>query len=159
MSFQIDVNVNMRDWPQATRAGVSLTQREIRNRTREQIRSTGMSRAARGLNTKVTKVAGGWMLQVLQSPSFLKVFEYGGTSVGKPLLWIPVEPALRGVRARTLTNLFRPGGKNNRRNVLISKTDGKVKYVGVRSITNRPRFRIREIAKQEAAKFLERLAI
>ena len=156
MSFEIDVAVKMRDWAEATRAGVSITQREIRNRTREQIRGTGMSNAARGLNTKARKIEGGWIIQVFQSPSYMKVYEYGGTSVGRPFLWMPVGLGLKGIPAKRNRLLIQPG---RRRPILIWKDTGKVAYVGIRSITHRPRFRIREISHEEAVKFLERLAI
>ena len=155
MSFEIDVAVKMRDWPEATRAGVSITQREIRNRTREQIRGTGMSSAARGLNTRARKIEGGWMIQVFQSPSYMKVYEYGGVSVGRPYLWMPVGLGLKGISAKRQRNVIRL----RNRPLLIWKDTGKVAYVGVRSVSHRPRFRIRQIAHDEAVKFLERLAI
>lgn len=157
MSFEIDVSIKMRDWPEVTRAGVQITARDVRMRSRENLRGVGFSRFAKGTNTKMSKIEGGYMVQVFQTPTWMKVFEYGGTSVGRPLLWIPVDPTLKGVRARTVSGLYRPGSKRNKRPVLVSKRDGKVKYIGISAVTNRPRLKIRDIAKREAEAFVQRL--
>lgn len=151
--FKVDVKVNVRDYGEILRSTVTKLATKIRQRSRQDIARTGMGdRFVRGLTTKVNKVEGGYRLAVNQSPGFMKVFEYGGVSVGKPMLWFGITPDSRGIRARNYQGkLFRPKGKN----VLVSSKDHRIIYVGVTSINHRQRFHLRAIAEEEANNFLD----
>lgn len=76
-----------------------------------------------------------------------RLFEYGGTVRGKPLLWIPLSFSnAKGRKAREY-----PGGlfRVNRRGkspLLLSRIDKKPKYVGKRQVTIRQRWHIRDIS-------------
>lgn len=85
------------------------------------------------------------------------VHEFGAVIFGRPLLWIPLpwNPVKR--RAREYPGpLFRVDrvGKNP---LLISPQDKRPKYVGVKSVTLRPRFHIRGIVANVVRTRLARL--
>ena len=159
MTMEVEVRWNVPQYDPIVREAVNEVAKDIRDRARMDIPRAGHfgSRFITGLRTHVNKVEGGYKFEVATRPAFAKVFEYGGTSVGHPLLWIPVAPDSKRIRAkvypRLYAKLYRPRGKN----VLISTKDKKVKYVGVRSTTNRPRFHIRQIAIEEANKYAEKM--
>jgi hypothetical protein len=163
MTFRIDVNVNVKEFGPIVRESVKAMAKNIRTKGRQDIARGGRfgNRFTRGLATGIRAVEGGYRVRVTLKPSFMKVFEYGGVSVGKPLLWIaPRGTPAYGIRAAAWGNLIRPRTKGflglgrRYRDVLIDKRTGAVRYVGVRYIRNVQRFHIRDISYAEAENFL-----
>ena len=155
MPLQVEAKVNVKDLGPITRYAVTAVSRDIRERSRLDLARAGMPvKWQKGLKTRVDRFPGGYRIKVSQTPGYAKVFEKGGTSVGKPMLWIPAPDLTIRTRARKYPGkLWRPPGKK----VLLGR-DGKVKYIGAASITNRKRTHIGEIAMEEAQKFIERMA-
>lgn len=160
--FEISVTMNIKDLGKLADQAARQTAREIRTAGREQIGASGRfsSSWVRGLTATVRHQGGGLMIKVLQKPNYAKIFEYGGTSVGRPLLWIPAPGQLdaHGVRASQYPGkLFRPKG----RNVLVLRQRGSnrnmVKYIGIPQVTIRPRWNLRAMATQKAQQLVDRL--
>lgn len=81
---------------------------------------------------------------------FWKVFEYGATILGKPLLWIPLPWNPNKVSARDFPGkLFRVDrkGKNP---LLMTGKPAQAMYVGVKSVRLRRRFHLRPIIRRVA---------
>jgi hypothetical protein len=170
MVFQVEIRWDVKQFGPIIHDGVTALAKTIRERSRRDI-AGGLhhpDRFVKGLTTKVSRISRGYAVQVLQRPAFAKVWEYGGISTGKPLLWLPLAPNRMRLRSYG-GKLFRPPGKR----VLIAasagtrirgiggtgRTQGQVKYVGVTSITHRKRFHLRDIAVEEANKFVKHMAI
>lgn len=166
-TFQVTVDWKVKEMGPIFREAVALTAKTIRDRSRQDV-AGGLhnpGRFVKGTDAKVEKVEGGYAIDVIQRPSFAKVWETGGTSRGKPLLWLPA-PGNRIPLRKYKGKLIRPKGKN----VLIaavagtrvtgmagtgSTKRGDVKYIGVSAITNRKRFHLDQIAFEEANRFAE----
>jgi hypothetical protein len=164
MPFLVEVNTNLREHGPIVRSAVVMLSRTLRERGRKDIASAGhFGRYAKGWNTSFKAVPGGFVVQAFLRPAFLKVEEYGGVSVGKPLLWIP-KPPLRIKARRYGGRLFRPPGSRVLlavgRRVRVRGMAGtggggsQVAYIGVTSVTHRPRFHLRAITQQEAERFI-----
>lgn len=153
MPFQIEVRAqNFKASGALVRYAVVQTSRAIRDRGRQDLARAGrMAKYRNGFNTRFRAVPGGYVIDGFLRPSFLKVFEFGGTSVGKPTLWIPIPP-LRIKLRNYGGKIIRPRGSF----VILRASDRKPLYVGVSSITNRQRLHLRQIAYEEAAKFVDR---
>src|SRR5262245_13757028 len=128
MPFLVEVSTNLREHGPIIRSAVVATSQAMRDRMRQDITGSIRNgrRFARGLQTGLNAVSGGYFINVYLRPAYAKVFEYGGVSVGKPTLWIPVPPLRAKVR-NYVGKLIRPKGKR----VLIRPKDGKVMYAGV----------------------------
>jgi hypothetical protein len=150
MPIEIKIDVKIANFRDIIKDGADRLAHDIKVRAQLDVATVGR-RFVRGITVPIKRIQGGYDVQVFQKPAYSKVFEFGPVvSKGKPMLWIPLQ---RGKRTRAKSfrgKLFRPIGTN----ILISKRDGKVKFIGVSSITNRKRFHLREIAAQEAAKFV-----
>lgn len=156
MVFQVDVRVNVADFGPIVRDAVKEVEKNIRERSRQDIAGSGISRPGKfvkGLRTQTRKLGTGYVIQVTLRPSYAKIWEYGGTSTGKPLLWIPLPPNRTKLR-NWAGKLNHPRGSR----VLLGGSGRKqVKFVGVTSVTNRQRFHLRQIAVEEANKFLQQM--
>jgi hypothetical protein len=165
--FEIKIDVKLANNRDVIGQAARETAKIIRERSRQDIAGAlnRPGRFVKGLTTRVRSISKGYAIQVFQWPSYAKVWEYGGTSVGKPLLWLPAM-GNRLKRRNYLGKLIRPPGKN----VLMSTGAGvavrgifgtgpkrEVKFIGVRSVTHRKRFHLREIALDEASKFATRM--
>jgi hypothetical protein len=168
--FSIELKTNLVDYATVVRDAVVETSRTIRERSRKDIAGSmhNGGRWAKNLETQFKAEPGGmgYRIGVYLKPGFLHGFEYGMTSVGKPMLWIPIRP-LRG-RARNFKGrLFRPPGsrvlaiRTSRVRVrgVFGSGEGKLRpmYIGVSSVSNRQRFHLRDIANNEAQNFVLRL--
>jgi hypothetical protein len=171
MGAQVKVDVNFRDHRSVIRGAIGLCATSIRDRGRQDVAGALRGRGSKWAKNLITEVkrqdAQTYYINVYLKPGFLHGFERGMTSVGKPLLWIPVPP-LRTRVGRYKGKLFHPAGKN----VLIGigrrvrvrgmvGTGGKpiVKYIGVPSITNKKRFHLSDIAYQEALRLVEFMGV
>jgi hypothetical protein len=149
MPIEIKLDVKIANYRDIIKLAAEQMAHTMRVRAQLDVASVGR-RFIRGLTVPVKRISGGYSVQIVQKPAYAKVFEFGGTSRGKPMLWIPLQRGKRG-RAKTFRGkLYRPRGAN----ILIGARDRQVKFIGVTSITNRKRFHLHEIAKQEAAKFV-----
>lgn len=91
-------------------------------------------------------------IRVTHHVFYWKVFEYGATILGRPLLWIPLSfgdakgADGKGVRARDYPGqLFRVNRKG--KNPLLMSDTGP-QYVGVESVTIPKKWHLREITKR-----------
>lgn len=84
---------------------------------------------------------------------YWRVFEYGATIHGKPLLWIPLSFAgLRGMRARDYPGkLFRVNRKGGAP-LLMGGNPATPKYFGKASVTIPKKFHLRSIIREGASK-------
>jgi hypothetical protein len=163
--FHVEVSWNVKEMGPVMREAVAQTARIIRDRARADVSGAlrNPGRFVKGTDAKVEKIAGGYAIDVTQKPAYAKVWEFGGVSVGKPLLWLPA-PGTKVKLRHYRGQLIRPKGKR----VLIaaragqkikgmsgtgSTTRGQVKYVGITSVTHRKRLHLAQIAFDEANKF------
>jgi hypothetical protein len=170
-TFRVQVKWNVKELGPVIKAVADAVSKNIQTRSRADIASSGLrhpARFVRGLRTYVkTAPRKGYRVQVFLSPAYSHVWEYGGTSVGKPMLWIAQPGAPRRVGSYG-GKLFRPKGTN----VLMSRpsrvkvtgimgsgtSKPKVMYVGVKSVTHARRFHLRQIAYDEANKLTDIMA-
>jgi hypothetical protein len=162
MVFQVEVRWNIKQLGPVLREAIVGLEKIIQQRSKQDIATNVSGRFAKGLTTGVKRISRGYVIQVFQRPAFGKVWEYGGVSVGKPLLWIPVPGSPRRI-SRYGGKLFRPRGTrvlmSMPSRVAITGVMGsgqrkpQVKYIGVSSVTHRPRLHLRKIALEEANKF------
>lgn len=166
MSFEVEVGWNVKEMGPIFREAVTQTAKIIRERSRADISAGVRGRYARGYWNTVEKIEGGYKISETVRPAYVKVWEYGGTSVGKPLLWIPVGTNKTPIKKWKGGMLVRPKGKN----VLMTAGSrvkvrgmagtgsgvGAVQYIGIRSMVHRKRFHLRQIAVEEAQNFTKR---
>jgi hypothetical protein len=149
MPLEIKIDMKVANYRDIIKEAAEKTAHVIRERSRADTTAAGFPRFAKRLTVPVRKIQGGYAIQVVQKPGFMKVYEEGGVSSGKPpsgLLWIPVEGRKQRLSKYKGPKLIRRG------NVLIGR-DHKVKYVGLPSHTHRQRLHLKAIAKEEADKF------
>lgn len=106
------------------------------------------SRWRQGLHAKVTHGGGNYRISMMHDVPYWRVFEYGATIHGKPLLWIPLSFATdaKGVRARDYPGqLFRVDRKSGAAPLLLTPP-GIPKYFGKASVTIPQKFHLREVA-------------
>jgi hypothetical protein len=169
--FRVQVRWNVKELGPVLKAVADSVAKNVQARSRADIAGSGLhnpARYVRGLRAVVrTAPRKGYRVSVFLSPSFSHVWEFGGTSLGRPLLWIAQPGAPRRIKAYG-GKLFRPKGTN----VLMSqpsrvKVTGvhgsgmakpKVMYVGVKSVTHARRFHLRQIAYEEANRLSETIA-
>jgi hypothetical protein len=88
---------------------------------------------------------------------YAHVHEFGAVIHGRPLLWIPLSwNAFKGRAGEYPGRLFRVE-REGRNPLLFSVDDKQAKYVGVKQVTLRPRFHIRQIVLQVVTVELPRL--
>ena len=112
------------------------------------------SRWTDGLHVDVTEGGGNVRLAVTMSIPYWRVFEYGATIHGKPMLWIPLSFANvpPGTSARDFGPLFRVDRKSGGAPLLLSAADRQPKYFGKESVTIPRKFHLRDIARRAANK-------
>jgi hypothetical protein len=149
MPIQIKVDVKIANYRDVIKLAAEQMAHTMRVRAQLDVASVGR-RFIRGLTVPVKRISGGYSVQIVQKPAYAKVFEFGGISRGKPMLWIPLQRGKRGRAKSFRGKLYRPRGAN----ILIGARDRQVKFIGVSSITNRKRLHLRAIAQDEANKFV-----
>jgi hypothetical protein len=162
MTFEVEVGWKIADMGPIFREAVVDTAKTIRQRSRADIAAGVRGKYARGYWNKVEKISGGYKISETVRPAYVKVWEYGGTSVGKPLLWIPASgnkftikkyPGIL-IKPRGKNVLMTPGSTVKVRGMAGTGSGvGTVKYIGIRSMTHRKRFHLRQIAIEEANNF------
>lgn len=111
------------------------------------------SRWTRGLHADVTTQPSQSTITISHDVPYWTIFQFGGTIKGKPLLWIPLPFAgdAQGVMARNFPGgLFRVDRKNGGSPLLLSRVDGRPKYVGKEQVTIPKKFHILEIGREVA---------
>lgn len=85
---------------------------------------------------------------------YWKIFQYGGTIAGKPLLWIPLSGTdAVGKSAREYGPLFRTQRKDGL--LLLGSVDtGEMKYFGKASVTQKKRFHLIEVCEDAGEKIV-----
>jgi hypothetical protein len=149
MPLEIKIDMKVANYRDIIKQAAENTAHAIRERSRADTAAAGFQRWAKRLTVPVHKIQGGYSIEVIQKPGWMKVYEEGGVSSGKSpsgLLWIPVAGRKQRLGKYRGPKLIRRG------NVLIGR-DHKVKYVGIPSHTHRPRLHLKAIAKDEVAKF------
>lgn len=153
MTFTVDVKYNVMQLGPVVNDSVKQLATDIQNLGRADIQRAGrIGRFAKGFRTRSAKYDFGHVVYVDWRPNYAKIFETGGTSVGRPLLWIPV-PGRRGRIGKSRLKLYRPKGKN----VLIAARGGQIRFIGVRSVTIKRRVHIKEIVQREVNHFAEHM--
>jgi hypothetical protein len=163
-TFKVKVQWKVSEFGPILKSVAETVAAGIQMRSRMDIMNSGLrnpSRISKGLTTKVRKRREGWGIQVFLRPNYANVWEYGGTSIGKPLLWIRQKaktPATKRAGAFKRGKLFKPPG----RNALLFNPKGSDKpeelYAGVASVTHQRRFHLRKIAYEEANHLTDILA-
>ena len=112
------------------------------------------TRWTEGLEAGVTVTEGGGnvRINVTHAVPYWRVFEYGATIHGKPLLWIPLSFAdvPPGVRAKDFGPLIRVDRKSGAAPLLLSYADRQPKYFGKESVTIPRKFHLHEISRRAA---------
>jgi len=152
MALEIKVDVKIANYRDIIKSAADEMARMMLVRAQLDVASVGR-RFIKGVKVPVKKITGGYDVQILQTPGWSKVYEFGGVSKGKPLLWIPLQRGRRTRARKRIGKLFRPKG----RNVLMNRKTKKVEFIGVASVTHQRRTHLRRIASEEAAKFSQRI--
>jgi hypothetical protein len=166
--FRVKVQWSVKDLGPVIKSVGEALAKNIQTRSRADIANSGLrnpTRYVKGLTTKVRGRRGGQVVQVFLAPSFAHVWEYGGTSLGRPLLWMRARPGIPKRAGAFGGRLFRPPGTNvliaKRSKVKIRGMAGtgqggtQVMYIGVKSVTHARRFHLRQIAYDEANKLTD----
>jgi hypothetical protein len=151
--FNVDVNFKAADYSKITRDAVNSMAKDLEAAERADIAAAGMARYAKQTRVRVRDRGDrGYEVQVIPKPGWMRAFEYGSTSAGNPMLWIPVRGSIfRHMRARNYPGkLIRPKGSN----ILINAVTRKVAYIGIQRSTISPTLQLRQIAEDEASKFV-----
>jgi hypothetical protein len=163
--IQVEADISLMDFGKVTRQAVDRLAKELEGKEREDVAAAGMQRFANRTTVRVKPVHGGWDVYVNLKPGWMKAWETGAANIvpkrpqktaGVRLLWIPVPDAPR-IRARGYRRIFgklyRPKGKN----VLIDMVSKKVAYVGIPQHSIPSVLHTRDIANEEAEKFVKNL--
>ena len=116
----------------------------------------GSARWQQGLQADVTPAQSrvvNLILAVYHRVPFARIFEYGGTIKGRPLLWIPLPWNPNKVRARDFPGkLFRVDRAGKNPLLMTSTGSGKASamYVGVKQVRLKRRFHLRPIIRRVA---------
>jgi hypothetical protein len=103
-----------------------------------------------GFQAKVTQGGGNTVVNVTMAVPYWRVFEFGATIEGKPLLWIPLSFAgdAIGVRARDYPGqLFRVDRHSGAPLLMAPGNPAQPKYFGKESVTIPQKFHLRDIIK------------
>jgi len=152
--FKVDVKMDVADFESITREAVKVLAKELEAAERADVAAGGMARYAKKTTVSVSGRGQNWTINVRSRPNWMRAWEYGATSIGKPMLWIPVGAVHQRAKGYPV-RLFRPPGTN----VLINTRTRRVAYVGVPATTIAPRLHMRDIAEKYAAKFVENLQV
>ena len=155
MALEIKVDVKIANYRDIIKAAADDMAKHMLLRAQLDVATVGR-RFIKGITVPVKRITGGYSVNLMQSPGYAKVFEYGGVSKGKApsgMLWIPLNRSKRTRARNRKGRLFRPKGKN----VLVNRKTKKVEFIGVASVTHRRRTHLRRIASEEAAKFTQRI--
>jgi hypothetical protein len=152
MALEIKVDVKIANYRDIIKLAADDMAKSMLLRAQLDIASVGR-RFIKGIRVPVKRITGGYDVQILQTPAYGKVYEFGGVSKGKPLLWIPLQRGRRTRAKKRIGKLFRPKG----RKVLMNRKTKKVEFIGVESVTHQRRTHLRRIASEEAAKFTQRI--
>lgn len=153
--FLVQTRMSIRNFANVTRDAVDGLAKDIEAEMRADIAAGGMQRFAKSKRNRVavrSRGETGYAIQMYLWPNFMAAWEYGATTVGAPILWIPAPGNIFGrMRASKYPGkLIKLPGKN----ILINPVTKKIAYIGVRRTTIKPRLNLREIAEDRAAKFV-----
>lgn len=127
--------------------------KEIEKQGRDDISGAGNfgNRWTDGFTAEVSKGGGHTRITVRQAVPYWRVFQFGATIQGRPLLWIPLSFAndAQGVMARDFPQpMFRVDRKVGA--PLLMTKDGQAKYFGKESVTIPKKFHLVEICQDVA---------
>jgi Bacteriophage HK97-gp10, putative tail-component len=129
---------------------------EILQEGRADISAAGKfgARWTEGLRADVSEGGGSVRVAVTHDVSYWRVFEYGATISGNPLLWIPLSFANvpPGTSAKDYGPLFRVDRKSGGAPLLLSVQDKQPKYFGKEQVVIPKKFHLTEIARAAANK-------
>ena len=152
---EIGVDLNLRDYGAVTRAAVNELSQSLEARSRTEISAGVGRRQAKTSYSRIRGIGkGGYEVNFFARPGWVVGYEYGAVSVGRPLLWMPAPGSPYRGRARDYPGkLYRPKG----RRVLINPVTRKVAYIGIPQVTTTARLHLRDIAEDEAVRFVDRM--
>ncbi len=124
------------------------------------IKSAGKfsDRWVQALQVTTSRDGGSRSINVIMDIPYWKVFEFGATIQGNPMLWIPLPFAqdAKGLRARDFPGgLFRVDRKSGGKPLLLSAATGEPKYFGMDQVTIPQKFHLRDIATRNARRIPE----
>jgi hypothetical protein len=152
--FHVNAKLAVRDFSKVTREAVDALAKGLEVLERADIAAAGMQRYAKKTRVRVrTRGEHGYDVQVYPRPNWMRAWEYGATSVGSPLLWIPAPGNIFGnIRAKKYPGkLIRLKGKN----ILINAVTRKIAFIGIPRTSIQASLHLRQIAEEEAARFIE----
>lgn len=140
-------------------AALDVTE-EIVSESRADIANAGKfgGRWTGGFKGKVTEGGGYVRVAFTMAVPYWKVFEYGATIRGRPLLWIPLSFAkdAQGISARDYPGkLFRVNRKSGAPLLLASGNPAQPKYFGKASVRIPKKFHLVQIIRSGAKKMRE----
>ncbi len=140
---------------QSAREAADDTADEILSKGRADIIGAGKfgSRWTEGLHADVTEGGGNIRISVTEDVPYWRVFQFGATIHGKPLLWIPLSFAgdAQGVRARDYPGrLFRVNRSGKAPLLLTPGKPAHPKYFGKESVTIPKKFHLIEVSRAAA---------
>jgi hypothetical protein len=145
----------------AVRSAAEQAKIEIETLGREDIKAGGnfgSPRWQQGFQATVAGQSEDLKITVTHDVPYWKVFEFGATIKGNPLLWIPIsgsQAAERGVRARDFGQpLFRVNRKKGGAPLLMSE-GGKAQYFGKESVRIPKKWHLRQIIRDVARQMNE----
>lgn len=157
-AFKQRMRENVTRIARASSAASVRVAKEIQEQGQSAIRGSGRfgERWTKGLHTTVEprSLTINKTITVYHDEPAARVHEFGGRIVGKPLLWVPL--SYTGERRRAADY---PGGlaRVNRRGkppLLISIREHRPIYIGLRSVTVRPRWGLRRVTQKVMANFV-----
>jgi len=153
--FLVQTRMSVRNFDNVTREAVDALAKDLEASMRADIAAGGMGRFAKSKKNRVAvqrRGETGYALRMFIWPNFMKAWEYGATSVGSPILWLPAPGNIFGrSRARYYGGkLIKLPGKN----ILINAVTKKIAFIGIPRTTIKPVLNLRDIAEEKAAKFV-----
>jgi hypothetical protein len=153
--FLVQTRMSMSNFANVTREAVDALAKDLEASQRADIAAGGMQRFAKSKKNRVAvhkRGETGYAVRMYLWPNFMKAWEYGATSVGKPMLWLPAPGNIFGrSRARQYGGkLIKLKGKN----ILINAVTRKIAFIGIPRTQIQPVLHLRQIAEDKAAKFI-----
>jgi hypothetical protein len=151
-------NKNIKKILAAERGAAKDTVEYVVPRARTDIASAGNfgSRWTNGFNGKISEGGGFIRVAFTEKVPYWRVFQFGATIHGRPLLWIPLSFAkdAQGINARDYPGkLFRVNRKNGKAPLLMKAgRPAEPKYFGKESVKIPKKFHLVEIIRDGAKK-------
>ena len=139
----------------AMRETAIITRDTVVEEAQADIKSQGSfgQRWVTGFTGKITQGGGNYKVSFSHALRFFPIHMRGGLIRGNPLLWIPLSwSGARGVYARNYPGKLFRIDRHSRPPLLLDVSTGQPKYVGLREVRMKKRFRTIEIVQETSKK-------